>query len=197
MSHCDTVPQVISHRPLTRSKVNCCVISSVSICGAQLLMLQPRQTLTGELRVLSVSNMLRNSVLPSCCPSTVHGTHDRAERYALQTPTHELTSCRQRVAINAVRLAAAVLRQARRVFDSTACQLLTHLMKPLAFQILAKVRTYPGSRLLRRGIERLTCNPELRTASRFILLRRTITPEAHEQFMMACPCCGRLTGRRA
>ena len=44
------------------------------------------------------------------------------------------------MATNAVRLAAAVLRQARRTCDSMARQLLTHLMKPLAFQILAKVR---------------------------------------------------------
>ena len=49
------------------------------------------------------------------------------------------------MATNAVRLAAAVLREARLAGDpqgiATARQLLTHLMKPLAFQILAKVRS--------------------------------------------------------
>ena len=63
----------------------------------------------------------------------------------------QASSChshRQRVATNAVRLAAAVLLRARRSCDLTARQLLTHLMKPLAFQILAKVRVCAGLRPL-------------------------------------------------
>ena len=54
------------------------------------------------------------------------------------------------MATNAVRLAGTVLRHARRAANAqsntTAQQLLMHLLKPLAFQILAKVRGSATSR---------------------------------------------------
>ena len=50
-----------------------------------------------------------------------------------------------------MRLAAAVLHQARRTCEPIARQLLTHLMKPLAFQILAKVRCRAVLRSLTPG----------------------------------------------